>query len=82
MIKVLFFAQLREQLDCAEVALEVAPSTSIKGIKQLLAERGEQWQKAFGKNNLLSAINQNMVDDSALVQQGDEVAFFPPVTGG
>ncbi|MEY8200718.1 MAG: MoaD/ThiS family protein [Colwellia sp.] len=51
-------------------------------MKQLLSDKNEQWQQTFSNASLLSAVNHDMVDGSYLVKSGDEVAFFPPVTGG
>jgi molybdopterin synthase sulfur carrier subunit len=82
MIKVLFFAQLREQLGCNEYNLDINSTVSLQWLKGQLAEQSEEWQACFENDKLLMAINQEIVDASALVNDGDEVAFFPPVTGG
>ena len=51
-------------------------------INQLI-ERGEIWSIEFsGENKILLAVNQQMSERDATVKDGDEVAFFPPVTGG
>ncbi|MEH6543465.1 MAG: MoaD/ThiS family protein [Porticoccaceae bacterium] len=86
MIKVLFFAQIRERLDCAQVdistdKLSTAPST-IAELKTLLAQRGDLWRLMFAEQQVLSAINKVMSTNDSPIQAGDEVAFFPPVTGG
>jgi len=48
-----------------------------------LAKRSEVWQKMLlGSLKVRGAINHELVDDQALIVDGDEVAFFPPVTGG
>jgi len=82
MIKIVFFAALREQLDCAELSLPAADAKTVNDIKQLLSDRNKQWQQTFSNTSLLSAVNHDMVDGTHLVKSGDEVAFFPPVTGG
>jgi molybdopterin synthase sulfur carrier subunit len=83
MIKIVFFAALREQLNCAELSLVADDNTkTVNDIKQLLSNKNEQWQQIFSNTSLLSAVNYDMVDGSHLVKSGDEVAFFPPVTGG
>lgn len=83
MIKILYFASLREQLDCGAEELELP--VEIKDVSDLrtwLGQRGEQWQEAFdGQRILLSAVNQQMIKNIN-INDGDEVAFFPPVTGG
>ncbi len=81
MIKVLFFARLREELNCESVELEIE-NKNIADVKQFLIKQRPEWQAVFTNRKLLTAINQTMVSDQALVKSGDEVAFFPPVTGG
>jgi molybdopterin synthase sulfur carrier subunit len=52
-------------------------------LKALLAKRGDVWgQMLMGKLKVRAAINHELVHDNATIANGDEVAFFPPVTGG
>ena len=81
MIKVLFFAQLREELGCESIDLAEQSSLTVGKVKEILANKDERWGKAFA-GNLLAAVNQEMQTDEALIKDNDEVAFFPPVTGG
>jgi molybdopterin synthase sulfur carrier subunit len=84
MIKVLYFARLREQLDTAQEELEAGEGLqSVDSIVSMLKDRGGIWQEVFdGEQPVMTALNQEMVDGATLVTDGDEVAFFPPVTGG
>lgn len=82
MIRVLFFAQLREQLGCEQLALALPESTTISELRKLLVDQHPQWAAFLGSDKLLFAVNQTMVKASQLLNDGDEVAFFPPVTGG
>lgn len=82
MIKVVFFAALREQLNCGELSLPAEEVKTINDIKLKLSEKSELWQQVFNNASLLSAVNHDMVDGEQPVKSGDEVAFFPPVTGG
>ena len=82
MINIVFFAALREQLDCAELSIADDGIKTVADIKLLLAAKSEQWQQVFNNTSLLSAVNHGMVPDNQAVKSGDEVAFFPPVTGG
>lgn len=84
MIKLLYFARLREALGTAQE--EIAIPNDVTDIQQLmawLARRGSAWQEEFtGCRPLRAAINQELVDNTAAIRDGVEVAFFPPVTGG
>ncbi len=82
MATVLFFAQLKEDLNCEKLDVQVNHSMSIAELKLQLSDKGENWHQAFSKPNLMAAINHEMVNEQAIVHSNDEVAFFPPVTGG
>ena len=82
MIKIVFFAALKEQLDCAEMSLSADDVKTVNEVKQRLSDRNSQWRQTFSNASLLSAVNHDMVAGDHLVKSGDEVAFFPPVTGG
>ena len=83
MIKVVLFASLREDLGINEVEVAAAGINSvddlIEGLSQLC---GQSRQETLTAENVLVAINQNMVKGVISISDGDEVAFFPPVTGG
>jgi len=83
-VKLLFFASLREQLGTGGEELELpAGVTTLAGIREHLTKRGGSYEKAFsGKALLRMAVNQEMAQPAAPIKAGDEVAFFPPVTGG
>lgn len=82
MLHIIYFAQLKDDIRCSEEDIEWHTDiTTIKDLKAMLSERGQQWQHAFQKN-ILSAVNQTMAQDEHILNDGDEVAFFPPVTGG
>ena len=77
-IKVKYFASLRETLGRSEDNLEIENGNITVA---------ELWEKLAGKHknlpdNILTAINMEYVKPDAKVKDGDEVAFFPPVTGG
>lgn len=82
MIEVLFFARLRESLGLSRLTLELDAPITVAQLKERLAARGAPWQQAFGQCQVLVALNQEMADDAATVRPGDEVALFPPATGG
>ena len=81
MTKILFFAGLREELGTASIDLQLDASMSAEALRQVLSEKDVNWQ-AILKRDVLVAINHTLSDLQDIVQPGDEVAFFPPVTGG
>ncbi|WOZ76152.1 molybdopterin synthase sulfur carrier subunit [Kosakonia sacchari] len=81
MIKVLFFAQVRELVGCDSTTIDTVFS-SVEALRQHLAAQGERWALALEEGKLLAAVNQTLVSFDHPLQSGDEVAFFPPVTGG
>ena len=60
----------------------LATPMSVAELKLQLASKGDQWQKVFTELKIIAAVNQVMSDDGTMLASGDEVAFFPPVTGG
>lgn len=83
-MKLVYFASIREQLGCDQEQLARPPAvTSVAQlIDWLCAQRGAAWEQALRHPQLLCAVNQEMCDLSTAVGDEDEVAFFPPVTGG
>lgn len=82
-IKVLYFAALREALGSSGETLELpADVTTLGGVRALIAGRGGDWDRLAQMKNLRAAVNQRMAEADAAIADGDEVAFFPPVTGG
>lgn len=82
MIKILYFARLRESLGVAEEAMEIS-ATTVADLMALLAARGDSWRQEFdGCRPIRAAVNQTLVGNDFAITDGDEVAFFPPVTGG
>jgi molybdopterin synthase sulfur carrier subunit len=84
MVTLLFFASLRESLGLSreQVALPAGTAT-VASLVEALRSRGEGWSDAFALGKPWRvAVNQRMADLATPVKPGDEVAFFPPVTGG
>ncbi|MER2493808.1 molybdopterin converting factor subunit 1 [Catenovulum sediminis] len=82
MVKILFFAKLKEELDCASMQLDINDNLTVEQLKQRLVQQQPNWQSALLRAKTLCAINQTMASANSIVSDGDEVAFFPPVTGG
>ncbi len=82
-MKILYFAALREAV--GRSAEDLALPAGVGNVGELrahLAARGEGWQALAAGRNVRAAVNQRMVGPDAALRMGDEVAFFPPVTGG
>ena len=80
-IQLKFFARLREELQTEALSL---PADDVKNLDQLipyLVEKYPAW-KPFLQKSLLTAVNQEMIQGDVKLSAGDEVALFPPVTGG
>lgn len=75
-VHVRFFASLRERVGCAEQELSLSEGATI----------ADAWTKTAGDNvlsdNILAAQNMEYAAFSSELADGDEIAFFPPVTGG
>jgi molybdopterin converting factor subunit 1 len=83
-MKVLFFARLREALGEASIELseDRLPATVGELRAQLRRHEREAFAEAMGESNVICAVNQHVAGDEQPLRAGDEVAFFPPVTGG
>lgn len=83
MAKVVYFASLRERLGLAEETVQLDVDISVSGlVDRLVEQHGETWKTVFHDSQVMVAINQEMSDQETMVSDADEVAFFPPVTGG
>jgi len=83
-VKVLYFASVREKLGKGAEEIDLpAGIASVAGLRAHLQSRGGAWADALAQTKLLrTAVNQDMVPAATPIKAGDEVAFFPPVTGG
>ncbi|GKT11353.1 MAG: sulfur-carrier protein [Thiomicrorhabdus sp.] len=82
MVNILYFASFREMLGQANEQLP-AKHTTVSELLAELASRGDHWKVALEDNvNLQIAVNQDIASRETAIKAGDEVAFFPPVTGG
>jgi molybdopterin synthase sulfur carrier subunit len=81
-VKLRFFASLREKLGEGE-ALALPEGSSVASARAALLARGGVHAEALASSRTVrAALNQKMCAESALLSDGDELAFFPPVTGG
>lgn len=83
MIRVQLFASVREALGTSTTELSPAGIVEVNDVLQkLVAEHGELWEQILLQEKVLMAVNQEIANRHTAVKDGDEVAFFPPVTGG
>ena len=83
MVRLLFFASLRETLGTGDEQLELPGGiNTLSELSNWLKKRGNPWEDALSDNRLHTAINQEIVRQDATIKDGDEIAWFPPVTGG
>ena len=87
-IRIKLFATLREALGESEFDLSLATLAhgekpmDVAAVKALLSQRGVDWHEALNQPNVVHALNHKVVFTDALIAEGDELAFFPPMTGG
>ena len=79
-----FFASLREALGISQESVTIPGDIkTIADLRTYLIQRGSPWSEVLADGKVLRcALNQHMVDADTELQDGAEVAFFPPVTGG
>jgi molybdopterin synthase sulfur carrier subunit len=78
-MNILYFASLKENLKTSSENIELKDNTTVKQLKVLLADKHG---KHFFPDNILCAVNQEIAHDDLVINVVDEVAFYPPVTGG
>jgi len=81
-LTVRFFARLREELGTDQMELPAGSAQTAGDLLAQLSGRGGPWAQLTGGQPVMIAVNQAMAKPSTPVGPGDEVAFFPPVTGG
>ena len=83
MFTVVYFASLRERLGVNKQQLELPSVKTVNElVDYLVAEGGENWQHTLKESQVMVAVNQEMCELEQPIVAGDEIAFFPPVTGG
>jgi sulfur-carrier protein len=77
MNKILFFAHLRDVVGEESLSFDAASKT-VAQLKGLLTEKYD----AMNLDHVMTAINEEFASDEDVVQEGDLIAFIPPVSGG
>ncbi len=84
MVTILYFARLREALGKASEQLELPTDvTDVETLRSVLRQRGGAWAEEMASGRQVrAAVNQDIAQPDTGIRDGDEIAFFPPVTGG
>lgn len=80
-MNVVFFGRLREQIGISSLEI-IETIETVGALKERLKQRDKRWFDAFSESEVLVAVNQTLCDETQILKSTDEVAFFPPVTGG
>ena len=86
MLKILFFGQLKEITQTEGLEINIIQNgeilNTVANLRSLLQEKGDVWDEYLAYGKALVAVNQEMTSDDTAINNGDEIASFPPVTGG
>jgi molybdopterin synthase sulfur carrier subunit len=84
MVNLVYLARLRETFGLGSEQIELPPSVSdLRELRAWLRTRGGAWAEELAEHRpVRAAVNQEMAHGDTPLSDGDEVAFFPPVTGG
>ena len=82
-MKLLYFASVRERVGTGEETIAAAEAPAdLASLRERLVARGAGWREGLSQANLLCAVNQTVVHGNVELKASDEIAFYPPVTGG
>ena len=83
-VKLFYFAKVRESLGINQEEIDLVNNIkTVADLIDVLKNRGIQWQSIFEMSSSLRvAVNQELVETNHAINANDEVAFFPPITGG
>jgi molybdopterin synthase sulfur carrier subunit len=86
MLKILFFGQLKEITKTDSLEIDIIQKgkkmNTVAELRGLLQAKSDIWNEYLAYGKALVAVNQEMTSDDAEINETDEIAFFPPVTGG
>ena len=86
MLKVLFFGHIKEIIKTQSLEIEIIQSgkklNTVAQLRSLLKDKGDVWDEYLAYGKALVAVNQELTSDDTALNDADEIAFFPPVTGG
>lgn len=78
-MKIIYFASLKESLKLSNEIIQASSNMSAGDLRLILIEK---YGSEYFPSNILCAVNHEIASESTLLNNNDEVAFYPPVTGG
>ena len=82
MVRIYFFAKIKEELSLDFFDLDIETPCTVSDVRNSLVSEFNSHQDLFRIEYSICAVNQELSDEEKCVESNDEVAFFPPVTGG
>ena len=82
MVRIYFFGKIHDGLSLSFLDLDIKIPCSVFDIRKSLISEFNTYEKLFSIDYAICAVNQELSDEKKCVESNDEVAFFPPVTGG
>jgi molybdopterin synthase sulfur carrier subunit len=86
MLRILFFGQLKELIQTECLQIDIIQSgkelNTVAKLRSMLQSKDDNWKEYLAYGKALVAVNQEMTSDDTAINDADEIAFFPPVTGG
>lgn len=82
MVKIRFFAMLKNKVGQEEVKLDVPENISLETFKQILKKEFPAITEFLDKKSIMISVNQEFATNNTMIKDGDEVALLPPFSGG
>lgn len=82
MVTVKFFASFREKVGKSEIKLNAEGETTLENLIEMLEKKIPGLKKMIEEGNAVVALNEEVAAEDAVVKENDEIAIFPPVSGG
>lgn len=82
-VKLVYLARLREAFGTSDETLTLATGATVADVIAALRARGEPWARELAQGRAVRvAVNHDLAPSGTVLEEGDEVALLPPVTGG
>ena len=81
-MKIIYFANMKQIIGINEESFELKEKIKVRELIDILKRRNKNYSLAFNNSRIQCAVNCQYVDKNFVIKNTDEIAFFPPVTGG